>query len=314
MSRLRPEIHPLLTEDIVKALQGRKVWTVIDFIKLDTQEINKIARLNFREVRAVKNYLLKKFSATPLNGFDFYKNVLKNTAIIPTEIKGVDQLLNGGLFTGNIYELCGPPTSGKSYFVLNLIKNVILNMNQNVYIFDNKNDFSARKIKKMLKNCDEDRQIRSLSKIIVNRSYTKYDLINSLYEIKNDLENNMKLRLIIIDSLPSILLNSNDYVTNNSYLNHIVNIMRYIANEHHIAFLVTNLITKFIDGGFNKSQQENSEIISCGKYWSNVPNTRLKIEKTENSRGFKISVLSSDTLNKKMDNCVDVMLTDEGFL
>ncbi|EFA10219.1 DNA repair protein RAD51 homolog 4 [Tribolium castaneum] len=313
MSRLGPEIHPLLTEDVVKALHGRKVWTVGDFVKVDTQQIIKIARLNFREVRAVKNYLLKKFSATPVNGFDFYKNVLKNTAIIPTGIKGVDQLLNGGLFTGNIYELCGPPASGKTHFVLTLIKNVILNMDQNVHIFDTKNDFSAVKMKQMLKNCDEDRRTKSLGKIIVNRCYTRYDLINSLYEIKNDLENNMKLRLIIVDSLPGVILNSNDHLTNNLYLNHIANIMRYIATEHHVAFLVTNLITTWTDGGF-KTQQETSETITCGKYWSSVPNTRLRIEKMENSGGCKLSVLRSDTLNQKVNSCADIVPTEDGFL
>lgn len=67
----------------------------------------------------------------------------------------VDQLLNGGLFTGNIYELCGLPASGKTHFVLSLIRNVVLSTQQQVYVFDTKNDFSGTKMKRMLNDCNE---------------------------------------------------------------------------------------------------------------------------------------------------------------
>lgn len=154
--------------------------------------------------------------------------------------------------------------------------------------------------------------MQCLDKIIVNRCYTKFDLINNLYEIKNNLEDNLKLRLIIIDSLPASLFSSNENIRSNSYLNHIINIMRYISTEHHIAFLIINLIKTWSDYNFNQSRA--SESITCGKYWFKVPNTRLKIEKIEEKNSCKISVLSSDILKNQLNRSVDIVLTDKGFL
>ncbi|RZC34393.1 hypothetical protein BDFB_003015 [Asbolus verrucosus] len=155
--------------------------------------------------------------------------------------------------------------------------------------------------------------METLSKIIVNRAYTKWDLINGLYELKNHLETDLKLRLIIIDSLPTILLNSNDHVKNNLYLNHLVNIMRYISVQHHVAFLITNLITTWNDGDF-KNQQNLVESIACGRYWLSVPNIRLKIQKSEDQNAYTFFVVNSDSLNTKTKNNVNILLTDQGFL
>lgn len=67
----------------------------------------------------------------------------------------VDTFLKGGLVTGKIYEICGPPSSGKTQFCLTLCKNVLNKSQQNVFYLDTKRDFSAKRLKKMLKEKPE---------------------------------------------------------------------------------------------------------------------------------------------------------------
>lgn len=71
----------------------------------------------------------------------------------------IDELLEGGLMTGKIYEICGLPASGKTQFCLTLAKNVSHTSCQKVYYIDTKRDFSARRLKVMLESAIE---VRSL--------------------------------------------------------------------------------------------------------------------------------------------------------
>ncbi|KAH0815728.1 hypothetical protein GEV33_007063 [Tenebrio molitor] len=86
MNRLHSQIHPLLTEEVVGALHAKQVFTAADFIKAEAQQLVKTARLNFKEVLALKKFLTKNFAPTPVNGLNYYKSVLSNSAIIPTGI------------------------------------------------------------------------------------------------------------------------------------------------------------------------------------------------------------------------------------
>lgn len=52
--------------------------------------------------------------------------------------------------TGKIYEICGPPASGKTQLCLTLCKNISEKLAQNVYYLDTKRDFSAKRLKTML--------------------------------------------------------------------------------------------------------------------------------------------------------------------
>lgn len=141
-------------------------------------------------------------------------------------------------------------------------------------------------------------------------SLTRDDLINSLFEIKDDLEKNLKPRLIIIDSLPAIVFAYSDPSKNNGFLTHLANIMRYIAVQHHVTFLITNLITRWNQGDF-KDRLGEAEKISCGQFWSSVPNTRIKIEKIDSLCNF--SILFSDTIDNT-DASALASISRKGFL
>lgn len=48
--------------------------------------------------------------------------------------------------TGNIYEICGPPSSGKTLFIMNIIKAFLRNDN-NIYFLDSRQKLSIKSLK-----------------------------------------------------------------------------------------------------------------------------------------------------------------------
>lgn len=139
---------------------------------------------------------------------------------------------------------------------------------------------------------------------------TKHDLINSLYTIKEEIRSGLKCRLVIIDSLPPLFTNTDDYnVENNIFLSQMASIIHYLASEYHMVFVITNLLRTWTEGGFQEIQMVES--VACGKYWSNVPHNRMKIEKVDEDK-CRISFLKSCEF--PLDKLCDVLITNEGVI
>lgn len=118
----------------------------------------------------------------------------------------------------------------------------------------------------------------------------KFELVNSLHAIKEEINSGLKLRVIIIDSLPPLFTNVDEYnVENNIFLNHTANVLHYLITECHVAIVVSNLITTWSEGNFQ--QQQIQEKLACGKYWISIPHNRLRFEKKTNN--FKVSLITS---------------------
>ncbi|KAJ8986048.1 hypothetical protein NQ317_013933 [Molorchus minor] len=317
MSRLSPNMHTFFNADIIELLNSKKIYTVVDFINSDARTLEKITRATFRvgNIGSTKPFNKNFFCSTQkllrllqvyFIKLRHYRNRDKKS--IKTVI---DMLLEGGLFTANIYEICGLPATGKTLFCLTLVKNVISNTKDNVYYLDTKRDFSAQQLKLMLNIDNKVRRTRgcneqNFSKKINNRK----DLITSLFEIKQSLIEGLKLRLIIIDSLPALYLQSSDHIENNSFLNNMVNILRYLTVEFNTVVVITNLITLWNEGSF-KTQERYIENISCGKYWYNIPNVRLKFSKNSENK-CQVTLLKTMKIPPDVRHC-EVQLTKEGI-
>jgi len=63
----------------------------------------------------------------------------------------LDNLLDGGLFVGNIYELCGPSACGKTQLCFSILLNIIITTKNEIVYIDTKHKFSVNRIKQMLK-------------------------------------------------------------------------------------------------------------------------------------------------------------------
>lgn len=218
--------------------------------------------------------------------------------------------MDGGLFTNNIYELSGLPASGKTLFCLTLAKNVTANLQQSLYYLDCKNNFFGFQFKQLLADLSADKIKDAMNRCFVEEITTNHELINSLYAIKSELETctTSKTRIIIIDSLSCVFSQySMDHSENNNLLTHLVNCMHYLMCEYHVVFLITNLVTQWN----NFDLKSDSETVACGRFWSSIPNFKLRIEKNNDNSGTISLIKSPDNLSKRT---VDIVIADNGLL
>lgn len=70
----------------------------------------------------------------------------------------MDELLKGGLYSGQLCELCGPSSSGKTQLCLTIAANVAIRSDITVWYLDTKRDFSRLRYEEILKarNCRQE--------------------------------------------------------------------------------------------------------------------------------------------------------------
>ncbi|KAJ7407335.1 DNA repair protein RAD51 4 [Willisornis vidua] len=111
---LRAGLCPGLTEEMIQLLREKGIRTVVDFVSSDLEDVAQKCSLSYKALVAVRRVLLAQFSAFPANGADLYEELKSSTAILPTGSPSLDQLLDSGLYTGEVTELMGAPGSGKT--------------------------------------------------------------------------------------------------------------------------------------------------------------------------------------------------------
>ncbi|XP_050310743.1 DNA repair protein RAD51 homolog 4-like [Anthonomus grandis grandis] len=288
---LSTNIHQFLTENILDLLKKKEIYSVLDFLKVDNNSLTKYCPLTYPEVIELKRFLSKKFSAPPIKALSLYQKILKKSALISTYIPELDTLLQGGLFTGTIYELSGYADSEKTELTLTMIQNLIIN-GKKVYFLDPKKDFSAMNMRaRLLKTEEEEKSLILLKNILLLQISDKYELISALFSIKDEIKAGLDIRIIIIHSISTIFLNSMDYSENNNILNHMANVLRYIALELNTVVIVTNLMTIWIEGLNDESRKETKKKACCGKYWSSVPNVKIEVGSKNQEGGCEIELV-----------------------
>ena len=150
-----------------------------------------------------------------------------------------------------------------------------------------------------------------MNQIRITQVTNIYELLTVLYHLTKSLkssETKTPTKLIIIDSLPSILLASSTNHKTLYFLNHVANVSKYLANEIRVPLIFVNLITQWRDiEGFAAKIMENPVTVKpmLGKFWIHVPNSRLLIEKLENE-DRKISVWKSLDLEVGANCCITI--------
>jgi len=95
-------------------------------------------------------------------------------------------------------------------------------------------------------------------------------------------------------------------------MNQLANTMKYIVMEYHVTFLVVNLAMQFLEeetvpaDGSSECLPQDGNLFICdtmkpalGKYWIDVPCTRLFICKSDSSERRQIVVMKSTSLSTR---------------
>ncbi|XP_030318194.1 DNA repair protein RAD51 homolog 4 isoform X2 [Calypte anna] len=255
---------------------------VVDFVSSDLEDVAQKCSLSYKALVAVRRVLLAQFSAFPANGADLYEELKSTTAILPTGIPSLDQLLDSGLYTGEVTELMGAPGSGKTQVCLGIAATMSLSLKHRVLFLDSTGGLTASRLYQMLQARveDEEEQLEALQRIQVVRVFDIYEMLSALQELRDCLSQQVlssvgPLKIVIIDSVSAVIypLLGGKQSEGLAIMMQLARELKSLAREFSLTVVVTNQVTRDSSTGPLKP--------ALGRSWSFVPSTRVLLESKE---------------------------------
>ncbi|XP_042735629.1 DNA repair protein RAD51 homolog 4 isoform X5 [Lagopus leucura] len=191
----------------------------------------------------------------------------------------LDQLLDAGLYTGEVTELAGAPGSGKTQVCLSIAASVSLGLRQHVVFLDSTGGFTASRLYQMLQSRVEDKeeQLEALQRVQVIRVFDIYEMLRALHEVRDCLSQQVEssagpLKAVLIDSVSAVLspLLGGQQSEGLAIMMQLARELKTLAKEFSVVVLVTNQVTRDSSTGALKS--------ALGRSWSFVPSTRVLLQ------------------------------------
>lgn len=279
---LRAGLCPGLSEEIVRLLRDRKIKTVADLAAADLEEVAQKCGLSYKALVALRRVLLAQFSAFPLNGADLYEELKTSTAILSTGIGSLDNLLDAGLYTGEVTEFVGGPGSGKTQVCLCVAANVAHSLQQNVLYIDTNGGMTASRLFQLLRarTQEEEKQVGALQRIQVVHAFDVFQLLDLLQDLRGTMAQQAAassgtVKVVIVDSVTAVVapLLGGEQREGLALMMQLARELKILARDMGVAVAVTNHLTRDRDGkGFRPA---------LGRSWSFVPSTRILLDVTE---------------------------------
>ncbi|XP_048140502.1 DNA repair protein RAD51 homolog 4 isoform X4 [Rhodamnia argentea] len=256
LKRLETEF-PILDRDFQSFCALRGIFTVQDFLIHDLQSLVADAEQQtsserfmqaINQVLCVIDGLHRPWS----NGVELMEDAQKNKHVLSTGCEGMDFLLRGGLHKGQVTELAGPSSSGKTQMqpiVLQKVMNSILCQS----VFD---------------------------------IFSMFDVLHCLEsKLKSQMcrGDNDEI-LIIIDSISSLItpILGSSGSQGRALMVSAMSLLKKLAHEYNLAVLVTNH-TVGGDGGIPKP--------ALGESWKTLTHVRLLLSRDCGSDTYHVSLL-----------------------
>ncbi|XP_050291165.1 DNA repair protein RAD51 homolog 4 isoform X3 [Quercus robur] len=196
-----------------------------------------------------------------LNGMELLEDAQRNKHVLSTGCEGIDLLLHGGLRVGQLTELVGPSSSGKT-------------------------QAKHRTLQKVMNNIS----CKSVFDI-----FTMFDVLHQLeFNLRSQMQGgDCKVQLLIVDSVSSMvtpILGGSGSQGIHSWHALMISagyLLKKLAHEHNIAVLVTNH-TVGGDGGISKP--------ALGESWKSIPHVRLLLSRDHGGSICNVSILKHPSM------------------
>lgn len=128
----------------------------------------------------------------------------------------LDNILDGGLVTGNLVEICGVSGSGKTQLINTIALNAASEPHQiGTFYLDSKHDFSGMRLYNILtaRNGSNAKCGEIMELIKVARIYEVTELIRVLRDLLWNIDKYSNFKIFIVDSMPALwfLYHGDDY-------------------------------------------------------------------------------------------------------
>ena len=211
---------------------------------------------------------------------------------IGSGVPELDRLVGGsGFECGRVYEVFGPPDSGKTQMALSLAASCAASSG-NVLYLDVKGDFSAARLAEII--CARAQTDRLLDRVRLKRIFTLSELTDALDYVDDLVENQdpfwVGARLVVIDNLASLVLPELDFDLDDDEsgrgsiegvkevfgaVDVAVGAVQRLASERHVcAVIVNNAVaaSEDDDGGGDADCRP-----SLGRMFDNAADVRLRV-------------------------------------
>ncbi|XP_020214808.1 DNA repair protein RAD51 homolog 4 isoform X1 [Cajanus cajan] len=298
--------YPLIDSNFQSFCSSHGIFSVEDFLLHDLDALIAFAD-NHPTSQTLKqgiDQLLSTIDALQpplLNGLQLLEDAQRNKHVLLTGCERIDALLGGGLREGQLTELVGPSSSGKTQACL-LSASTVAKHNSSVIYLDTGNSFSPQRIASFVGQSSGhvfDNQVdhilkKVLDRIICYSVFDVYQMFDVLHQLKSNLrseivKSNQHVRLLIVDSISSLIT---PILGGSGPQGHALMIsagflLKKLAHENNIAVLVTNHVVGGEDG-ISKP--------ALGESWKSVPHVRLLFSRDFGSNVCHISVLKHPSM------------------
>eukprot|EP01130_Rhizamoeba_saxonica_P017603 TRINITY_DN856_c0_g1_i1.p1 TRINITY_DN856_c0_g1~~TRINITY_DN856_c0_g1_i1.p1 ORF type:complete len:307 (-),score=64.23 TRINITY_DN856_c0_g1_i1:90-1010(-) len=265
---------PCLTPKILRLFQEADILTVEDL--LFSGKVKKISSA-FKD--GILNTIIKNLEhlyTPPLwNAEDMFEKLAYEGICLSTGSEKFDQFIGGGLYSGDILELAGDASSGKSQLCMLISMIAASRTYSTVALIDTNGAFYPKRMLEMYNNSGESTEdISFFNKINIYNAHDPQKLINTLTELEYKLEDDddefaSNLNLIVIDTIGNILAPSlgRPQTLGHSNMVDISYRLKTIAEKYNITVVITNHVVK------------NPVKPALGQYWRSIPNTTVLLLK-----------------------------------
>ncbi|KAG5124232.1 hypothetical protein AAZX31_11G140000 [Glycine max] len=299
--------YPLIDSNFQSFCASHGIFSVEDFLLHDLD-----ALLSFTDNHSTSQTLkqgidqlisiIDALHPPLLNGLQLLEDAQRNKHVLSTGCEGIDALLRGGLREGQLTELVGSSSSGKTQACLLSASTVVAKHKSSVIYLDTGNSFSPQRIAHFVGQSSghifgnqADHMLKKvLDRIICYSVFDVYQMFDVLHQLKINLrseivKSNQHVRLLIVDSISSLIT---PILGGSGPQGHALMIsagflLKKLAHEHNIAVLVTNHVVGG-DDGISKP--------AMGESWKSVPHVRILLSRDCGSNVCNISILKHPSM------------------
>ncbi|KAK8479317.1 hypothetical protein V6N12_025699 [Hibiscus sabdariffa] len=314
--------YPIIDPSFRKFCASHGIFSVEDFLIHDLYMLAAFAEQDISSERLKEGItqvlsIIDDMHQPWWNGMELLEDAKRNKHVLPTGIQGIDLLLGGGIHIGQLTELVGPSSSGKTQVCLQTASNVA--SNHMVLYIDTSNSFSPERIAyflgKIIDVASAQAKNQILQKVMSNiLCHSVFDIF-AMFDVLHQLESHLRyqdaggcqMRLLIVDSI-SLLISpvlGSSSTQGRALMLSAGYLLKKLAHQHNLAVLVINH-TVGGEGGCSKP--------ALGDSWKSIPHSRLFLSCVRGSNDYNALILKHPSMDQPLQDDTSIGSRERNFI
>ncbi|GFN86487.1 DNA repair protein rad51 like protein 4 [Plakobranchus ocellatus] len=282
-----------MNAEMFTKLETAGIASAVDFISRDPEVLSRELNVAYKDVCSIRRVLLAELCAHPVSALKLYEDALSSLTILSTGCSVLDQLLDGGLYTGELTELAGDTATGKTRICHWCAAAAVKNDLSSALYIDMGGSFDIPTILDAMAEVAGDqaavqsrlRRIKCLQVFDVFQLFALLEKVmadSSKEELPSEWGN---LKLVIVENLPLFIypIMGANAPYNQGILSRLGLKLKQLAGSLSVAVLVTNSLVSMYGQGRTDQQRK----AALGRVWSHVPHNRIILNRVgSDSAGF----------------------------